>query len=469
MDQQHTKPVQAAPVNLPPQSTQAEQAVLGGLMLDNSTFHKVESVIVAGDFYYKDHRVIYNAISFLVADNSPLDVITVSEHLDSKDLLESAGGLGYLGALVKDTPSAANVEHYAKIVREKSLLRTIIAVASEMSSEAMSADGSGSQQIIESAENKIFALAQQGLRGKQGFTVIRNVLSSVVDEMEQNFDKPPNDGVLGLSSGFKDLDKMTSGFGAGNLVVIAGRPSMGKTSFAMNIAENISVEKGLVVAVFSMEMQKEELAQRLLSTNSGTPLKNIRESWKIRDHEWPFITESMSRLGSSPLFVDDTPALSISNVRSRIMRLSAEINKEHPGGLAAIVIDYIQLMSSGNNGSDNRNSQIEEITRGLKQLAKELNVPVFALSQLNRNLESRPNKRPVMSDLRDSGSIEQDADIVLFLYRDEVYNPESLEKGVAQVIIGKQRNGALGTVRLQFDAPCTRFRSLDRQGYEGPH
>jgi len=445
---------------VPPHFIQAEHGVIGGLLLDGSAVGQVCEVLSAEDFYRHDHKIIFNAIAQVAASGAPVDVLTVSDHLEKKGMLDKAGGLAYLGTLARDTPSAANVAFYAEIVRGRSVLRTIIQVGTEMAAAARQADGD-CRAIISDAENRIFALAQEGLRGKRGFSRIRDVLVSVVDKMETDYNDPPKDGIRGLPSGFCDLDRITGGHSGGDLVVIAARPAMGKTSFALNIAEDVAVRQGLPVAVFSLEMQKEQLAQRMLSSNSDTPLRHVMDSWKIQDDEWSLITSSISRLGTAPLFIDDTPSLSIGDIRSRVLRLVAETADEFPNGLGAIMVDYIQLMAviSG----DNRNQQIEEITRGLKRLAKELDIPVFALSQLNRNLESRPNKRPFMSDLRDSGGIEQDADLILFLYRDEVYNPETPDPGVAEVIIGKHRNGKQGTVRMLFEGQYTRFRCLANQ------
>lgn len=450
---------------VPPHSVQAEQAVLGGLMLEGGTYHKIQAVLSTQDFYRPDHKVIFEAISQLHAANSAVDVVTVADYLESKGLVEKAGGLPYIGTLVNSTPSTANIGSHAEAVKEKSNQRAILQTANEMITQVMSAGGAGSKAIIAQAENAIFALAQQGLRGRKGFEPIKKTLAAVIDKMEEDYSNPPKNGVIGQSTGFVDLDAALLGLSPGDLVIVAARPSMGKTTLAMNLAEHVAVDDGKPVAVFSMEMSREQLAQRSMASTGGIPLNHIRQSWTVEDHEWALVTASMTRLGPSPLYIDDTPALSFNGLRSRAMRLTAEIANEHPEGLGLIVVDYIQLMSSDVAGQENRNGQIEEITRGLKQLAKELGVPVIALSQLNRNLESRPNKRPVMSDLRDSGSIEQDADIILFPYRDEVYNKDTLDKGIAEVIIGKQRNGALGTVRLLFEGQYTRFRSLDSHGY----
>jgi replicative DNA helicase len=454
---------------VPPQNLQAEESVIGGCLIDPHGYSKVSHMLQVDDFYDHRNKIIFNAIGALVADGSAVDILLVDEYLRSKGLSEKVGGLAHLGGISRDTPSAANIAHYAAIIREKSMLRAVLKTANEMTAAAMDANGAGAKAIIELAENQIFALGQMGLRGKQGFSRMREILGAVVDEMESNLDNPPKDGVRGLSTGFDDLDQLTGGMSPGDLVLIAARPSMGKTSLAMNMAEHVALVKQKPVAIFSMEMQKAAIAQRCLSSISGAGLRKIRDSWTIQDNDWTLLSAGIARLNQSPLFIDDTPALTISSIRSRALRLVSELSDEFPGGLGAIVVDYIQLMGVDGRSDDNRNGQIEVISRGLKQLAKELGIPVFALSQLNRNCDSRPNKRPVMSDLRDSGSLEQDADLILFLYRDEVYNKESVDKGVAELIIGKQRNGALGVVRLMFDGACTRFRNAARGGYVGEY
>jgi len=452
--------IAGADLKKPPHSLECEQAVLGGLMIDPGAWVRVQGAISEHDFYLKPHKILFRALMVLFNAGEPADVVTVSEFLKKKQLLDSAGGISLLAVLVRDTPSAANIVAYATIVREKSLLRQLIGVAGKISELAFSADADA-KSVIAEAESAIFEVGQQGLRGKKGFSRIQDILKEVLDTMENNLVKPV-DGVLGVATGFSDLDVKTSGLQGGNLVIVAGRPSMGKTAFAMNVAEHVAISGGLPVAIFSMEMQVKELGQRILSNQSSVGLKKIREAWTIDDSEWPAFSGALLKLGEGvSMFVDDTPALTIGDIRSRCMRMQSEIGGD---GLGLILIDYIQLMGSELKG-DNRNNQIEEITRGLKRLAKDFDVPVVALSQLNRNLESRPNKRPVMSDLRESGGIEQDADIILLLYRDEVYNEESPAKGIAEVIVAKQRNGALGTVRLGFEGSCARFLNLDR-GYQ---
>lgn len=441
---------------IPPQNLQAEASVIGGCLIDAGAVDRLAGLLSVDDFYHQPHKIIFNAILQLSASGSAIDVLLVDEFLQGNGLAEKVGGLAALGEMAMHTPTAANITHYAAIVREKSILRSVISTAQEMLAKAMDV-GADAKDVIAHAEKEIFGLGQQGLRGRRGFVAIREPLGTVVDEMERLFSEPPSNGVRGQSSGFKDLDDMTSGNAPGDLILVAARPSMGKTAFSMNIAEHIATIDKKPVAVFSMEMTKEQIAQRLLVSSSGLDMQRAKKPWCLQDNDWTLLSAGLSKLANAPIYVDDTPALTIGALRSRLMRLVSELSDQYPNGLGAVVVDYIQLMNVDGNG-DNRNGQIEVISRGLKQLAKELSVPVFALSQLNRNLESRPNKRPVMSDLRDSGSLEQDADVILFLYRDEVYHHDSPDKGVAEVIIGKQRNGPLGTVRLGFDGACTRFR-----------
>jgi len=446
---------------VPPNSELAELSVLGGLMLDNSAWVKVQGHLEAGDFYHRSNQIVFTAISRLLSAGSPADVITVNELLKSKGHDETVGGLSYLIMLAKDTPSAANISAYAEIVREKSVLRQLIGVANSIRDLAFTAD-TDVKAAIAKAETAIFDVSQRHLRGKKGFERLRDVLRDVLSRIEDNYDKPAR-GVLGVSSGLPSLDAFTSGFGGGNLVVLAARPAMGKTALAVNIAESVAVS-GIAVAVFSLEMQSHELGERLVSSSSGVGLKTIRESWTIQDSQWPLLTAGIQRICDAPLYVDDSPGLSVNSIRSRCMKLNTEIRDEYPNGIGMIVIDYLQLMGSDMDRVGNRNNEVEDITRALKKLAKEFDVPVLALSQLNRELERRPNKRPVCSDLRDSGGIEQDADMVLFLYRDEVYHEDSVDKGIAELIIGKQRNGPLGNVRLAFEADRVRFRELGNYG-----
>lgn len=443
-------------LKIPPNSIQAEQSVLGGLMLDNQMWDSVADKIVETDFYRKDHRLIFRAITDLAEKQIPFDVVTLSEALDAIGELDTAGGLGYLGALARDTPSAANIVAYANIVRDRSVLRQLIHVGTGISDSAFNPDGRDTAELLENAERQVFEIAEQRQRGQGGFASIKVLLARAVDKIETLFEQEGN--ITGAGTGFTDLDEMTSGLQPGDLIIVAGRPSMGKTTIAMNMAENIAIKGDKPVAVFSMEMPGDSLAMRMMSSLGRIDQHKIRTG-KLDDDEWPRLTSAINLLAETKLFIDDTPALTTTEVRSRARRLM----REH-GQLGLVVLDYLQLMQSPSSG-ENRVQQISDISRGLKALAKELNVPVIALSQLNRNLEQRPNKRPVMSDLRESGAIEQDADLILFVYRDEVYNEDSPDKGIAEIIIGKQRNGPLGTVRLTFLGKYTRFENFAGNPY----
>ena len=444
-----TFPASVRPDNLklPPHSIEAEQAVIGGLLLDNRAWEKIADRIHEKDFYRHDHRMIFRAIGALERKTQPFDVVTLSELLAQNEELEEAGGLAYLGRLAKDTPSAANIVAYADIVRERSVLRQLIAVGTDIADSGFRPEGRETTELLEHAEKSVFAIAEQKVRGQTGLRAISQVLSKTVEQIDHLFET--KGAVSGVASGFADLDKMTTGFQPGDLVIVAGRPAMGKTTFAMNVAETAAISGKLPVAVFSMEMPGEQLAMRLISSLGRIDQHHIRTG-ELTDEDWPRITSSISMLSETKLFIDDTPAMSPSEVRTRARR----IKREH--GLGLVIIDYLQLMQVA-GGSENRATEISEISRGLKALAKELGIPVIALSQLNRGLEQRPDKRPVMSDLRESGAIEQDADIILFVYRDEVYNEDSPDKGMAEIIIGKQRNGPIGKVRLAFRGKYTRF------------
>jgi replicative DNA helicase len=438
-------------LKVPPHSLQAEQSVLGGLMLDNRTWDSVADKINEVDFYRRDHRLIFRAIAQLAEKQDPFDVITLSEVLESTGELQDVGGLAYLGILVKDTPSAANIVAYANIVRDRSVLRQLIHVGTDISNSAFNPEGRETEELLELAERQVFEIAEQRQRGQGGFNPIKSLLAKAVDKIETLYDLDGN--ITGASTGFTDLDEKTSGLQPADLIIVAGRPSMGKTTIAMNMAENVALKSGNPVAVFSMEMPGEALAMRMMSSLGRIDQHKVRTG-KLEDDDWPRLTSAINMLADTKLFIDDTPALTPTEVRARARRLARE-----QGQLGLIVLDYLQLMQSPSSG-DNRVQQISDISRSLKALAKELNVPVIALSQLNRNLEQRPNKRPVMSDLRESGAIEQDADLIIFVYRDEVYNEDSPDKGVAEIIIGKQRNGPLGTVRLTFLGQFTRFENF---------
>ncbi|SHE23259.1 replicative DNA helicase [methanotrophic endosymbiont of Bathymodiolus puteoserpentis (Logatchev)] len=445
-------------LKVPPHSIQAEQSVLGGLMLDNERWDSVADKVASVDFYRKDHRMIFAAIQDLANKQVPFDVVTISEALTKMDELDDAGGLAYLSVLAKETPSAANIVAYANIVRDRSVLRQLIHIGSDISESAFNTEGLSTSDLLEKAEKSVFEIAEQRQKGQAGFTPIKELLGTAVEKIETLFEQEGN--ITGEGTGFTDLDEMTSGLQPGDLIIVAGRPSMGKTTIAMNMAENVAIASGKPVAIFSMEMPGDSLAMRMMSSLGRIDQNKVRTG-KLDDDEWPRLTSAINLLAETKLFIDDSPGLTPNEVRSRARRLTRDY-----GQLGLIVLDYLQLMQSPASG-DNRVAQISDISRGLKTLAKELNVPVVALSQLNRNLEQRPNKRPVMSDLRESGSIEQDADVIMFVYRDEVYNEDSPDKGLAELIIGKQRNGPIGTVRLTFLGKYTRFENCAHDAYSG--
>jgi len=440
-------------IKVPPHSLEAEQSVLGGLLLDNNAWDRVADMVAEGDFYRADHRQIYRHIVKLIEASRPADVVTVAESLDSTKDLVSVGGMAYLTALASGTPSAANIRRYAEIVRERAILRKLAAVATEIADSAYSTMGRDASQILDEAESKVFEIAEQGARGNAGFQDMPDLLTQVVQRIDMLYERGGTNEVTGVPTGYVDLDRMTSGLQPGDLVIVAGRPSMGKTSLAMNIAEHVALEAKLPVGVFSMEMASTQLVLRMLGSVGKLDQHKLRTG-RLHDDDWKRLTDAVGRLNDARIQVDETPALNPLELRARARRLHREYK-----GLGLVVVDYLQLMSSSSHG-ENRATEISEISRSLKGLAKELGCPVIALSQLNRSLEQRPNKRPVMSDLRESGAIEQDADLILFIYRDEVYNPESPDKGIAEVIIGKQRNGPIGTVQLAFLGEYTRFENL---------
>ncbi|CAM2145477.1 replicative DNA helicase [Pararobbsia alpina] len=446
----NAKDPQVDSLKVPPHSVEAEQSVLGGLLLDNGAWDRVADFIHESDFYRFDHRLIFQHIGKLIAATRPADVITVFESLSSAGKADDVGGLAYLNALAQNTPSAANIRRYAEIVHDRAVLRKLVTVADEISGDAFNPQGKEVRQMLDEAEAKVFAIAEAGARGGQGFLEIKPLLSQVVERIDMLYHQENGSDVTGTPTGFVDLDKMTSGMHGGELIIVAGRPAMGKTSFSMNIAEYVAVEYGLPVAVFSMEMPGTQLAMRMMGSVGRLDAHRLRTG-KLVDEDWPKLTHAMQKMSEAQIFIDEQGGLNPMELRSRARRLSRQC-----GQLGLIVIDYLQLMS-GTTPGENRATEISEISRSLKGLAKELNVPVIALSQLNRSLEQRPNKRPVMSDLRESGAIEQDADVILFIYRDEVYNPDSQDKGTAEIIIGKQRNGPIGTVRMTFLGQYTKF------------
>ncbi len=444
------RPMNSGKLKIPPHSLEAEQAVLGGLMLDNGTWDLIADRVNEEDFYLYDHRIIYRAIEDLAERNQPFDVVTLSDQLEKQKVLSDSSVLAYLGTLAKETPSAANIRAYADIVRERSVLRQLISVGTEISDSAFNPEGRDSKALLDAAEQKVFRIADQGVRYKAAFRSIKSLLKSTVEHIDMLFEK--DDPITGLASGFSEFDEMTSGLQAGDLVIIAGRPSMGKTSFAMNVAQYAAVKQQAPVAVFSMEMPGEQLAMRMLSSLGRIDQHRLRIG-KLAEEDWPRLSSAVSMLTDVPLFVDDSASLTPTELRAHARRLK----REHD--LKLIVIDYLQLMQVTSR-NENRATEISEISRSLKGLAKELSVPVVALSQLNRSLEQRPNKRPVMSDLRESGAIEQDADLIVFIYRDEVYHEDSADKGTAEIIIAKQRNGPIGTTRLTFLGQYTSFENF---------
>ncbi len=444
---------EVAALRTPPHSAEAESSVLGGLLLDNGAWDRVGDVVRDDDFYRHEHQLIFNAIASLVNVAKPADVVTVYEHLQNLGQAEQAGGLAYLNALAQYVPSAANIRRYGEIVRERAVLRKLIAASDEIATTAFSPKGRTVAEVLDMAEQRVFKIGEESSRMKQGFQDMNALVVDLLDRVQDMADNP-ND-ITGVPTGFLDLDRMTSGLQAGDLVVLAARPSMGKTAFAINIAEHVALNEGLPVAVFSMEMAASQLAVRIVGSIGRINQGRLRTG-KLTDEEWPRLTEAIERLRTVSLHIDETPGLTPSELRANARRLARQCGK-----LGLIVVDYLQLMSGSKSDGENRATELGEISRGLKMLAKELGCPVIALSQLNRSVEQRTDKRPMMSDLRESGAIEQDADIIMFIYRDEYYTKDQCkEPGVAEIIIGKQRNGPTGTVKLAFLNHMTRFESL---------
>jgi replicative DNA helicase len=445
-------------IKLPPHSIEAEQSVLGGLLLDNSAWDRIADVVAESDFYRHDHRLIFRHIFRLLEGGRPADVITVSEALENSAELSNAGGLAYLAALAQNTPSASNIKRYAEIVRDRGVMRKLSEVGTAISDSAYNPLGRNAGQLLDEAEAKVFEIAEANARGKQGFTAIQPLLIQVVERIDELFQRDNPNEVTGIPTGFHDLDQKTSGLQPGDLIIVAGRPSMGKTAFSINIGENVALNTGLPVAIFSMEMGGAQLAMRMIGSVGKLDQQKIRTG-RLQDEDWLRLTNAVGKLNDAPIHIDESGALTALELRARARRLHRQCGK-----LGLIIIDYLQLMSGSGGAGENRATEVSEISRSLKALAKELEVPVIALSQLNRSLEQRPNKRPVMSDLRESGAIEQDADVILFIYRDEVYNPDSADKGSAEIIIGKQRNGPIGTVRMTFLGEYTRFENYAHGG-----
>jgi len=448
---------EVALLRIPPHSIEAESSVLGGLLLDNAAWDRVSDLLTASDFYRYEHKMVFGAIGALINAAKPADVITVFEQLQGQGKAEEIGGLAYLNSLAQYVPSAGNIRRYAEIVRERGILRKLVSVTDEISTNAFNPKGRPVAAILDDAEQKIFNIGEEGARTKQGFQAMDTLVVALLDRVQEMADNP-ND-VTGVPTGFYDLDRLTAGFQAGDLIVLAGRPSMGKTALAINIAEHVALNEGLPVAVFSMEMGAAQLAIRIVGSIGRIDQSHLRTG-RLTDEEWPRLTETIEKLRIISLHIDETAGLSSAELRANARRLSRQCGK-----LGLIVVDYLQLMSGSSSNDENRATELGEISRGLKTLAKELQCPVIALSQLNRSVETRPDKRPMMSDLRESGAIEQDADIIMFIYRDEYYTKDACkEPGVAEIIIAKQRNGPTGMVKLAFLKPITKFESLASRG-----
>ncbi len=449
---------EALRLKTPPHSIEAEQSILGGLMLDDSKWDVVGDLVVEDDFYRQDHRLIFRALSRLANNGTPLDVVTVAEELERTNELSAAGGMAYLGELVEKTPSATNVRAYASIVHERAVLRRLIRVSGEISDSAFNPSGRTSSDLLDEAERKVFQIAEaKGGGADAGPISVNPVLTKTLERIDVLFNS--EDAITGVTTGFKDLDEMTSGLQPSDLVIVAARPSMGKTAFAMNLVESVLIKAEKPVLVFSMEMPADSILMRMLSSLGQINQTRVRTG-KLEEDDWPRLTTAVSMLKDRPLYIDDTPGLSPTEVRSRTRRVAREIKQE----FGMIMIDYLQLMRvPGMN--EGRTAEISEISRSLKALAKEMKCPVVALSQLNRGLEQRTDKRPMNSDLRESGAIEQDADVIMFIYRDEYYHEDSPDKGIAEIIIGKQRNGPIGRIKLQFQGQFTRFNDLSHVDY----
>ncbi len=439
---------------MPPQSIEAEQSVLGGLLLDNASWDRIADVVGEADFYRADHRAIFTHIAKLIEENKPADALTVADSLDRSGTLAEVGGQAYIGSLALNTPSAANIQRYAEIVRERSVMRKLAAIGTEIADSAYTPSGKDASLLIDEAESKIFLIAEARSKARHGFVKIDPLLTETVERIDMLYSRENKNDVIGVATGFVDLDRKTAGLQQGDLIIVAGRPSMGKTTLVMNMAEHVAIVDKKAVGVFSMEMSGPQLAMRMIGSVGRVDQHQLRTG-TFREEDWPRLVDAVGKLNDAQIFIDDTAGLNVLELRSRARRLHRQC-----GGLTLLVVDYLQLMS-GTAGSrdENRATEIAEISRSLKSLAKELKVPVVALSQLNRSVDSRQDKRPMMSDLRESGALEQDADVILFIYRDEVYNPESPHKGIAEIIIAKQRNGPVGKINLTFIGQFTRFEN----------
>lgn len=449
---------QMAAIRTPPHSVEAEQSVLGGLLIDNGAWDRIADLVHEADFYREDHRIVFRHISRLIETGRPADAVTVAEALDNHNQLTYIGGLTYLASLAQNVPSSANIKRYGEIVRERSIMRQLAGIGTEIADAAYNPSGREAAAILDEAESKVFEIAEQSARGKQGFLGMPELLKEIVNRIDDLYSRDNPDDVTGTPTGFADLDGKTSGLQPGDLIIVAGRPSMGKTAFSVNIAENVAIDSKLPVAIFSMEMGGAQLVMRMVGSVGRLDQHKIKTG-RLEDDDWQKLTYAAGKLSEAPLYIDETPGLTALELRARARRLA----RQHDGKLGLIVIDYIQLMS-GSGRDQNRATELGEISRSLKGLAKELRVPIIALSQLSRSVEQRPNKRPMMSDLRESGAIEQDADLIMFLYRDEYYNPDSPDKGLAEVIVGKHRNGPTGIVKLTFLGHWSRFENAAHSG-----
>jgi replicative DNA helicase len=459
VDSPYADDPELASIKMQPHSIEAERSVLGGLLLSGDTWDSVAELLTFGDFYRPEHRLIYRHMASLADTNKPIDAVTVADALNANGQLEDVGGFGYLAELAKDTPSASNIRAYATVVRDRSALRHLIQAAQDIADSGFNPEGRSSDELIDEAERKIMQITEKGPKAG-GPINVNPLLSRAVERIDELYNSGGD--ITGLSTGYSELDGKTSGLQRSDLIIVAGRPSMGKTSFAMNLVEHALLNQDKPVLVFSMEMPADQLVVRMLSSLGRIDQTRIRNG-KLEQEDWPKLSGAVSKLKDTALYIDDTPALTPTEIRSRARRVAREA-----GGLGMIMVDYLQLMRVA-GFSEGRTAEISEISRNLKAVAKEFDCPMVALSQLNRALEQRPNKRPVNSDLRESGAIEQDADVIMFIYRDEVYHQDSDDKGVAEIIIGKQRNGPIGTCRLAFIGEYTRFENLARDSYDDRH
>jgi replicative DNA helicase len=452
--------VETTALKIPPHSVEAEQAVLGGVFLDKEAWDKIAERVREEDFYRRDHRIIFRAISQLNNEGQPYDIVTVAEWLENHQLLDESGGMRNLAALAENTPSASNISAYADIVRKRSILRQLVSATSNINDTIFNPQGQSSEQILEFAEQTVFEIAEQEDRGRKSYQNISVYTETVMEMMQERAES--KNPISGIRTGYHDLDSITAGFQRADLIIIAGRPAMGKSALAVNIAETAAIKDKLSVAIFSMEMQAEQLTTRIMSSLANINQNKVRTG-QLDGDDWIRFTSTVGILQKTKMFIDDTPALTPAELRARCRRIS----REH--GLDLVVVDYLQMMQVSGT-TENRATEISEISRSLKSMAKELNIPVIALSQLNRSVESRQDKRPVMSDLRESGAIEQDADVIIFIYRDEVYDEESSDKGMAEIIISKQRNGPIGKIKLAFRGQFTRFDNFveDPLTYDSP-